>query len=34
MMRLCLMFYDESKVNMNFLKKVEGVMGVIEDEMF
>ena len=32
MTRLRLTLHDESKVNMNLLKKVEGVMGVIEDE--
>ena len=30
--RLRLTLHDESKVNMDLLKKVEGVMGVIEDE--
>ncbi len=32
MTRLRLTLHDESKVNMDLLKKVEGVMGVIEDE--
>lgn len=32
MTRLRLTLHDESKVNMELLKKVDGVMGVIEDE--
>lgn len=32
MTRLRLTLHDESKVNMDQLKKVDGVMGVIEDE--